>query len=86
MKFGNKLGGKYLKDCTLFVTLEPCVMCAGALSWAQMGKVVFGAEDKKKGFLKQTTGLLHTKTQLVKKILSNECEEILHRFFAKLRT
>lgn len=82
----NKLGAKYLKNCTLYVTLEPCVMCAGALSWTQIDRIVVGANDPKKGFLKQTTNLLHPKTQLTKNVLSTECEAILNSFFTKLRT
>mgnify|MGYP003633481117 CR=1 FL=1 len=76
----NYLGAKYLRDCTLYVTLEPCNMCAGALFWSQIGKVVFGAEDEKRGFLKEG-GKLHPKTQLIGPILREESSELLRQFF-----
>ena len=69
----NLLGGKYLDDCTLYVTLEPCAMCAGALGWAQLGKVVFGATDKKKGFQKFAPRALHPKTEVMKLKALNYC-------------
>jgi tRNA(adenine34) deaminase len=69
----NMLGGKYLTDCTLYVTVEPCVMCAGALGWAQIGKVVYGASDEKKGFEQIAPKALHPKTELVKGVLKEEC-------------
>lgn len=80
------LGGKYLQDCTLYVTLEPCVMCAGALYWSQMKRVVFGAMDEKRGFLKLGTNVLHPKTQLKTGILAEESQALLLKFFKGLRT
>ena len=78
------LGGKYLKDCTLYVTLEPCQMCAGASYWTQINKVVFGAHDTQRGF--QTMGTqLHPKTKIVSGILENECSQIIKRFFVEKR-
>lgn len=81
----NQLGGKYLTDCTLYVTLEPCVMCAGALSWSQIPKIVFGADDEKRGFSLFSPSLLHPKTQIVRGILKNECSLLLKNFFKKNR-
>lgn len=81
----NQLGGKYLTDCTLYVTLEPCVMCAGALSWSQIPKIVFGADDEKRGFSLFSPSLLHPKTQIVRGILKNECSLLLKKFFKKNR-
>ncbi|WP_221389927.1 nucleoside deaminase [Dyadobacter sp. NIV53] len=80
------LGAKYLQDCTLYVTLEPCVMCAGALYWSQMKRVVVGALDEKRGFSRFGTGILHPKTQLVTGILGIESKELLLKFFKTLRT
>lgn len=78
----SHLGSKYLPDCTLFVTLEPCVMCAGALAWAQMGRVVFGASDDKRGFmLYGGKTLLHPKTKLALGIMEAACGELMTRFF-----
>jgi tRNA(adenine34) deaminase len=82
----QKLGAKYLKNSTLYVTLEPCVMCAGAIFWSQIGRIVWGASDEKRGFQKVQTNILHPKTQLSKGILQADCEEILKRFFTRLRT
>lgn len=79
------LGGKYLNDCTLYVTLEPCVMCAGALGWAHIGRIVFGAKDEKKGFSRFAPLSLHPKTSVVGGVMEKECSEILQRFFAKKR-
>ena len=80
----NFLGGKYLKDCTLYVTLEPCQMCAGALYWSQISKIVFGARDEQRGF--QTLGTkLHPKTQVNQGILVQECGDLMKRFFAEKR-
>lgn len=78
------LGGKYLKDCILYVTLEPCQMCAGASYWAQIGKIVFGASEKEKGFLKLNTKI-HPKTIVVKGVLEEECSLLLKRFFIEKR-
>ena len=80
----NFIGGKYLKGCTLYVTLEPCQMCAGALYWSQISKVVFGASDDQRGFQKMGTQL-HPKTQVIKGILANEAADLMHRFFASKR-
>ena len=80
----NFLGGKYLKDCTLYVTLEPCQMCAGALYWSQITKIVFGASDENRGFMKMGTQL-HPKTTVVSGIMANEASELTKRFFAKRR-
>lgn len=81
----NYLGGKYLDECTLYVTLEPCAMCAGALNWAQIKKVVFGASDEKRGALKHKINLLHPKTEVVGGILQVECSQLLKAFFLKKR-
>ena len=81
----NFLGGKYLKDCTLFVTLEPCVMCAGALAWSQIGKVVYGASDEKRGFARLDEKLLHPKTEVVTGVMADECAQIMKDFFSKKR-
>ena len=80
----NALGGKYLKDCTLYVTLEPCVMCAGALYWSQIGRVVIGATDEKRGFLSQGVQL-HPKTEFHHGVLAAECAELLQAFFKNKR-
>ncbi|KAA0994037.1 nucleoside deaminase [Dyadobacter sp. UC 10] len=82
----DNLGSKYLTDCTLYVTLEPCVMCAGALYWTQMKRVVIGARDEKRGFTNLGKPVLHPKTQLVKGILAEESQELLLKFFRQLRT
>ncbi len=81
----NHLGGKYLVDCTLYVTLEPCVMCAGALFWSQMSRVVIGAPDAKRGYLSKGP-LLHPKTILHQGICEAECSQLLKSFFSKLRS
>lgn len=81
----NYLGGKYLTDCTLYVTVEPCVMCAGALGWSQIGRVVFGARDEKRGFQKLAPEALHVKTELVSGILADECGALMQDFFARKR-
>lgn len=80
----NFLGGKYLKDCTLYVTLEPCQMCAGALYWSQITKIVFGASDEHRGFMKMGTQL-HPKTVVVSGVMANEASELMKRFFAERR-
>ena len=79
------LGAKYLKDCVLYVTLEPCPMCAGALAWSQIGKIVFGASDIKKGFSLIENQLLHPKTIIERNVLANESQELLQRFFQRKR-
>ncbi|GAB3564598.1 nucleoside deaminase [Spirosoma luteolum] len=80
------LGGKYLTDCTLYVTLEPCVMCAGALYWAQLGRLVIGAPDPKRGYSRITPSLLHPKTRLETGMLASASQELLTKFFKGLRT
>ena len=79
------IGGKYLTDCTLYVTLEPCVMCAGATFWTQMGKIVFGAYDPKRGFSTYTSSFLHPKTKVKGGVLAEECGAIVSEFFLKKR-
>ncbi len=81
----NHLGAKYLHECTLYVTLEPCVMCAGAAYWAQIGNIVFGAKDEKRGFLQYDNHLLHPKTKMIKGVLETECSEIIKEFFKNKR-
>ena len=83
------IGGKYLQGCTLYVTLEPCIMCAGASYWTQIEKVIFGAYDKKRGYSRLNQSITHPKTTVVGGIMENECSELLLRFFEnkrKLRT
>ena len=80
----NYLGGKYLIGCTLYVTLEPCQMCAGALYWSQISKIVYGASDEHRGFVKMGTQL-HPKTTVVKGIMANEASELMKRFFVERR-
>lgn len=80
----NYLGAKYLPKCTLYVTLEPCPMCAGALFWSQIGKVVYGASDEKRGF-REHGGNLHPKTEVISGILEEECGDIMTDFFSKRR-
>jgi len=77
----EQIGGKYLKDCTLYVTLEPCVMCAGALFWAQIGKVVFAARDENRGATRIKPSLFHPKTLVTGGVLEQEAKELLQRFF-----
>jgi tRNA(adenine34) deaminase len=79
------LGGKYLNECTLYVTLEPCNMCAGASYWTQLKKVVFGASDKNRGFSNLKENILHPKTVIISGILEEECSKILKEFFKKKR-
>ena len=74
------MNAKYLTDCTLFVTVEPCVMCAGAIAWAQLAEVVYGANDEKRGFSKYSSQILHPKTKLTKGILAEDCEKIMKDF------
>ncbi len=80
------LGAKYLPDCTLYVTLEPCPMCAGALFWAQIGRVVYGASDPKRGYSRLTPSPLHPKTIVQSGILETACSDLLLKFFSQLRT
>ena len=81
----NTLGGKYLSECTLYVTLEPCIMCAGASYWTQIGKIVYGAADEERGFTKIRKRIIHPKTQVISGILEQECSRILKDFFRKKR-
>ena len=81
----NFLGGKYLTDCTLFVTLEPCVMCAGALGWSQISKIVYGASDEKRGFSRFAPNALHPKTEVIAGILEEECSALMKEFFKTKR-
>lgn len=81
----NAIGGKYLVDCTLYVTLEPCVMCAGALAWSQLARLVYGASDPKRGFLKQSKELLHPKTEIANGIMASACEQLIKDFFSQKR-
>ncbi len=80
----NFLGGKYLQNCTMYITLEPCVMCSGALSWSQISKVVIGARDEQRGFINKNL-TLHPKTEIVTGIMENECSVILKEFFKSKR-
>lgn len=79
------LGGKYLTNCTLYVTVEPCVMCAGALGWSQISRVVFGASDPKRGFMAFAPNALHPKTEVVSGVLERECGELVSSFFKSKR-
>jgi tRNA(adenine34) deaminase len=81
----NYLGSKYLMDCSLYVTLEPCVMCAGALAWAQIGRVIYGASDEKRGFVRTSSAILHPKTTVAYGILEAECADLLREFFQRKR-
>ncbi len=81
----NTLGGKYLTQCTLYVTVEPCVMCAGAIGWAQVQRVVYGASDEKRGFTVYAPKALHPKCTVSSGVLEAECRELLQSFFAKKR-
>ena len=79
------IGGKYLNQCTLYVTVEPCPMCAGAIGWAQMGRVVYGASDEKRGFAKYAPDVLHPKTEVTKGICADEATALMKEFFSKKR-
>ena len=79
------LGGKYLTDCTLYVTVEPCVMCAGALSWAQVGRIVWGADDEKRGFRRTAPDALHPRTEVSTGLLADDCAALMQRFFRDRR-
>jgi tRNA(adenine34) deaminase len=81
----NYIGGKYLNDCDLYVTVEPCLMCAGALFWAQFRKVIYGADDPKQGFTKMSRPVLHPKTEITRGVLKEECENLIKSFFLGLR-
>lgn len=79
------LGGKYLKECTLYVTIEPCIMCAGAAYWTQIGRIVYGAPEEKRGFTTRGTGILHPKTVLQRGVLAEACAALMKRFFENKR-
>ena len=81
----STIGGKYLNDCTLYVTVEPCPMCAGALAWSQIGRIVYGASDPKRGFSTISDNMLHPRTVITAGVLREECEALMKNFFAKLR-
>jgi len=81
----NYLGTKYLNECTLYVTLEPCVMCGGALYWTQLGKLVYGAKDESRGYSGNGTSILHPKTKVIEGVLDDECSMLVIDFFKKLR-
>ena len=81
----STLGGKYLNDCTLYVTVEPCVMCGGALAWSQIGRVVYGAADPKRGYSTYSERIMHPRTEVVIGVLKEECEALMQHFFSSLR-
>ena len=81
----STLGGKYLNDCTLYVTVEPCVMCAGAIAWSQMGRLVYGASDEKRGYTVFAPQALHPKTQVTSGVMSEECAQLMKDFFQNKR-
>ncbi len=81
----NMLGGKYLRDCTLYVTVEPCVMCAGAIGWAQVSRVVYGASDEKRGFSVYAPKALHPKANVTAGVLEDECKALMQKFFSSRR-
>ena len=81
----NELGGKYLTDCTLYVTVEPCTMCAGALGWSQISRIVYGAEDEKRGYQRYAPHALHPKTTVTKGVLEEECRRLIQDFFKSKR-
>ena len=81
----STIGGKYLNDCTLYVTVEPCPMCAGALAWSQIGRIVYGVSDPKRGFSTISGNMLHPRTVVTSAVLTEECERLMKEFFAKLR-
>lgn len=82
----NTLGGKYLSQCTLYVTVEPCVMCAGAIGWSQIRRVVYGAADEKRGFMVYAPKALHPKCTISSGVLEEECRQLIQSFFAKKRS
>lgn len=82
----NFLGGKYLRECTLYVTLEPCVMCAGAIAWSQVDRIVYGAPDEKRGFKVYNEGIINSKKEIYGGVLADESRELMLEFFRKKRT
>ena len=81
----STIGGKYLNQCTLYVTVEPCVMCGGAIAWSQLGRVVYGTADPKRGYSTFSERIMHPKTEVVRGVLREECEALMTQFFASLR-
>lgn len=81
----NYLGGKYLKECTLYVTVEPCVMCAGASYWSQVKRIVYGASDDKRGYSRFSAGIIHPKTEIVSGVLEAQCADLIKSFFRNKR-
>lgn len=81
----NNIGGKYLNDCTLYVTVEPCPMCAGAIGWSQLGKLVYGAEDEKRGYHRYAPDVLHPKTEVVSGVCADEATTLMKEFFKSKR-
>lgn len=81
----SALGGKYLNDCTLYVTVEPCVMCGGALAWSQIGRVVYGTADPKRGYSTYSERIMHPRTEVIGGVLAEECEQVMKEFFSSLR-
>lgn len=81
----TNIGGKYLNDCTLYVTVEPCPMCAGAIAWSQLGKLVYGAKDEKRGYHRYAPDVLHPKTEVVRGVCADEATALMKRFFASKR-
>lgn len=81
----GELGGKYLNECTLYVTVEPCIMCAGALGWSQLGRLVFGASDEKRGYQRFAPQALHPKTEVVRGVMEVECAQLMKDFFKSRR-
>lgn len=81
----NALGSKYLPECTLYVTVEPCVMCAGGIAWSQVGRVVYGAADPKKGYTTYSERIIHPKVDITKGFMEEECRALMDNFFKKLR-
>ena len=81
----NQLGGKYLPQCTLYVTVEPCTMCAGAIGWAQIGRLVYGADDEKRGFQRFAPNALHPKCSVTRGVLEEECRTLMQQFFQEKR-
>lgn len=81
----NYLGSKYLDQCTLYVTLEPCNMCGGALYWSQIEKIMYGASDPKRGYTSTSHSIVHPKTQVFKGLMADECEELIKSFFRRMR-
>lgn len=79
------IGNKYLQECTIYITIEPCSMCAAALGWSQIGKIIYGADDEKRGFAKFSRNVLHPKTKIIRGVFENECGQLLKNFFLNKR-